>query len=67
MLFAVIWKNLEIIILSEASQRKTNTWYYIYVEYKKMIQMNLYKKQKYSHKHRKQTYVYQKQKGGGIN
>ena len=34
---------------------------------KKMIKMNLFKKQKQIHKYRKQTYGYQKGKGGGIN
>ena len=32
-----------------------------------MIQMNLFTKQKQSHRHRKQTYGYQRGKGGGIN
>ena len=31
---------------------------------KKMVQMNLFTKQKYSHRCRKQTYVYQGGKGG---
>ena len=36
---AATWMDLEIIILSEISQRKTNIiWYHIYVESKKMIQ-----------------------------
>ena len=39
--------DLEIIILSEVSQRKTNTIYHLYVESKKMIQMSLGTKQKY--------------------
>ena len=33
--FVATWMDLEIIILSEASQRKTNTmWYHLYVESK---------------------------------
>ena len=32
---------LEIIILNEIRQRKTNIWYHLYVESKKVIQMNL--------------------------
>ena len=32
-----------------------------------MIQMNLYTKQKYIHRHRKQTQGYQRERGGGIN
>ena len=47
MLFAARWMDLEIIILSEVSQPKTNTiWYHLYVESKKMIPMNLFTKQK---------------------
>ena len=35
-LFAAIWMDIEIIILSEISQTKTNiTWYYLHVELKK--------------------------------
>ena len=34
---------------------------------KKMIQMNLFTKQKQTHRHRKQTYGSQSGKGGGIN
>ena len=34
--FAATWLDLEIIILSEVSQRKTNiVWYHLYVESKK--------------------------------
>ena len=36
MLFATTWVDLEIIILSEVSQRKTNTtWYHLSMESKK--------------------------------
>ena len=34
------------------------------MESKKIIQMNLYKKQKKTHRHRKQTYAYQRGKRG---
>ena len=45
--FAPTWMDLEIIILSEVSQTKTNIiWYHLYVESKKMIQMNLFTKQR---------------------
>ena len=36
-----------------------------HVESKKIIQMNLFTKQKQTHRHRKQTYCYQRGKGGG--
>ena len=59
--FAATWMDLEIIILNEVSQVKTNiTWRYLYVESKKKkkksIQMNFFPKQKETHRHRKQTY-----------
>ena len=64
--FAVTWMDLEIVIQSEVSQRKTNIIYYhLYVESRKMVQMNLFAKQKQSHRCRKQTYGYQGGKGGG--
>ena len=45
--FAAMWMDLEIIILSEVSQTKTNIiWYGLYVESKRMIQMTLFTKQK---------------------
>ena len=44
--FAATWMDLEIIILSEVSQTKTNAiCYHLYVESKKRIQMNLFTKQ----------------------
>ena len=56
--------NLEIVILSEVRQRKTNTmWYCLYVESKKkMAQMNLFTKQ--SQRCRKQTWL-PREKGEG--
>ena len=45
--FAATWIDLENIILSEVNQTKTNIIsYHLYVESKKLIQMNLYTKQK---------------------
>ena len=45
--------GLEIVILSVVSQRKTNIrCYHLYVESKKMIQMNLFIRQKYRHKNK---------------
>ena len=62
--------HLEMIILSEVRQRQIS-----YVDYmwnlkkkKKKIQTNLLTKQKRTHRHRKQTYVYQSRREvGGIN
>ena len=53
--FVATQMDLEIIILSEVNQRKTNIiWYHLYVEpKKKMIQMNLFAKQKQTHRLRK--------------
>ena len=49
--FATTLVNLEIIIRSEASQRKTDILLYcLYVESKKMIQMNVFIKQTFKNK-----------------
>ena len=39
--FALTWIDLEIIMLGEESQRKTNIWYDLFVESKKVLSMNL--------------------------
>ena len=54
---AATWVDLEIIILSEVSQRQISHDI-TYMQDLKMIQMNLYTKQKQSHQCRKQTYGY---------
>ena len=46
MSFAATWMQLEIIILREISQRKTNIWYHLYVRSK----ISDKKKLKISHK-----------------
>ena len=51
--FAATWMDLEIIILSDVSQTKTNIIYHLYVKSKNMIEMNLFKKQKQTHRLRK--------------
>ena len=44
---AVTWMDLEIIILSEVSQTKTNIiWYNLFVKSKEIIQMKLFIRQK---------------------
>ena len=66
MLFAATRMDLEIIILNEVCQTKTNMmWYHLYVESKKMIQINLFRKQKQTQRLRKQTYSYQREKVEG--
>ena len=58
--FAATWMDLEGIMLSEISQRKTNTiWYHLYVEskeYNKLVNMT---KKKLTHRYGEQTGGYQ--------
>ena len=61
--FAATWMDLDIIILSEV-RRKRQISYIAYKQNLKKIQMNLFTKQKQTHRLRKQTYGYQKGKGG---
>ena len=62
--FAATWINPEITMLSETKTGKRQITYDItYMRNLKMIQMNLFTKQKQSHRHRKQTYGYQWGKG----
>ena len=67
--FATTWVDLEIIIVYEVSQTekdKSNIICYpLHVESNKIIQMNLFTKQKQTHRHRKQIYGYQRGKGMG--
>ena len=53
--FAATWMDLEHIIVSEVTQTEKDTYicYHLYVESKKIIQINLYAKQKQTHRHRK--------------
>ena len=56
MSFAATWTDLEIIILSEVSQRKTSTiWYHLYVESKVWHKWTFLKK-KQTHRCREETY-----------
>ena len=57
--------NLEIIIPSELIQTKTVIMWALHVEYENMIQMNLFAKYKWTHRHRKWTYGYQRGKVEG--
>ena len=63
MSFAVTWVDLEIIILSEVKKRMTNFIYHLYVKSKRMIQINLLIKHKWTHRPRKETLI---TKGRGI-
>ena len=68
--FAATWMQLEIIILSEVSQKETNIiWYRLYVGSKKMIEMNLFTKQKQTLTDLENTLMVTKGEmwGGGIN
>ena len=65
--FVAAWMDLEIITLSEVSQTKTHAiWYHLYVESKKKkMQMNLFTKQKQTHRLRERIYGYPVGKGCG--
>ena len=63
---AATWIDLEIIIPSEVSQTEKDKYHTILficgILKEKKIQMNLFMKQKETHRHRKQTYGYQRGK-----
>ena len=64
--FAATQMDLETIIINEESKRKTDiVWCHLYVESTKMMQMNLFVKQKQTHRLLKQTYDYQRGNVGG--
>ena len=58
--FAATEMNLEIIILSEVIEKDKKIYDIIYMRYQKI---NLLTRQKQIHRHRKQSYVYQRGKG----
>ena len=65
MLLTATWVDLEIIILSEVNQTRQISHDITYMwNLKKMVQMNLFAKEKQSHRCRKQTYGYQGGKRG---
>ena len=58
--FAAIWMDREMIILSEVRQRQVSydiVYMWNLKKKKKIIQMNLFAKQKQNHRHRKQTWL----------
>ena len=57
----VTWMDLEITILTEVRERQIG--YHLHMGSKNMIQINLFTKQKQTHRHGKQTYGYQRGKG----
>ena len=58
------WMDIEMIILSEVSQTKTNImWYHLYVESNKNDTENLFTKQKQTHRLWSQAYGYE---GGSL-
>ena len=64
--FTATWMDLQIILLSEVRERQISyDITYMWNLNKKMIQMNLFTKQKQTHRQRKQTYGYQRRKGVG--
>ena len=62
--FAATWMDLEIIILSEVSQAEKDKYYMISLicGIQKIIQINLFTKQKQTHRLRKRTSGYQRGK-----
>ena len=62
--FAATWMDLEIIILSKWDRERQISYITYMCNLKKMIQMNLFTKQKPTHRQRK-TYDYQRGKGWG--
>ena len=61
---AATWIDLEIILLSKQA-RERQMPYDITSMWNPMTQVNLFTKQKQAHRHRKQTYGYQREKGVG--
>ena len=65
--FAQTWMELDIAIQSEVSQKEKNRYckYCLYVEFRKMLEMNLFERQKQRHRCREKMYGYQGGKGWG--
>ena len=62
---AATWMDVKNIILSEVSQRQMSHDISYMWNLKKIIQMKLFTTQKQTHRHRKQTYGYQRGKVWG--
>ena len=65
--FAATWMDLEMITLSEVSQTEKDKYHMISLicGIQNMIQVNIFTKQKQTHRHRKQIYGYQRGMGVG--
>ena len=64
--FAATWMDLEIILLSKVSQIEKDKYYMMSLicGIRKIVKMNLFTKQKQTHRHRKEAYSYQRQNLG---
>ena len=66
--FTVTWMDIEITILSKVSQREKDKYHMVWFkceikrEREREKQMNLFPKQKKTHRHRKQMYGYQRER-----
>ena len=56
--------DLEIIMVSEVNQRRNIVWHPLYADLKKMMQMNLFTKQKWTHSLREWTSGCPREEGG---
>ena len=65
--FAATWMDLEIIILSEVSQRKINTQYHLYEESKKNDTNEHIYRTEIDSQTQKTNYGYQRRKGEGTD
>ena len=67
MLFAATWMDLEVITLSEVSQRKKVFYGITFMWNQKMTQMNLFIKQKQTHTHKAHLLLpEERQEGAGL-
>ena len=66
MSFAATWIDLDIIILTDVIQKKTNiVWHHLYAKsQKKKVQMNLFMKEKHT---QRTNYSYQVGEVGGVD
>ena len=62
--FSVTWMDTETILLKSDRERQISYDIIYMWNLQKRIQMNLFTKQKQTHRHRKQIYGYQRGKGG---